>query len=237
MRKKNMIKNVIFDLDGVLRIVKDDYLKDILSKDMLLKLRLEDLGLSLKQFYKKYITGSEFIDEFDKGNLSDENISDLVCEKFNLNREVFDFLFNLRLRDDSNIYFMECFELISQLKENGFNVFVLSNMNTAMAEVLNRHLENVPFDDILFSCYTKRLKPETQTYVDALKKWNADAKESIFIDDNEKNLFPFEQLGGKTFLFDRFNIEKSVKKLKTIIFGRRRKQKNSSEPDPISIEK
>ena len=92
---------------------------------------------------------------------------------------------------------MECFELISQLKEIGLNVFVLSNMNTAMAEVLNKHLENVPFDDILFSCYTKRLKPETQTYVDALKKWNADAKESIFIDDNEKNLFPFEQLGGK----------------------------------------
>ena len=92
-----MIKNVIFDLDGVLRIVKDDYLKDILSKDMLLKLRLEDLGLSLKQFYKKYITGSEFIDEFDKGNLSDENISDLVCEKFNLNREVFDFLFNPKI--------------------------------------------------------------------------------------------------------------------------------------------
>ncbi len=232
-----MIKNVIFDLDGVLRVAKDDNLKDILPKEILLKMKLEDLGLTLKQFYKKYITGSEFIKEFDLGNLSDEKLTEIVCKKFNLDKDVFEFLLKLRLRDDFNIYFLECFELIHKLKKNGFNVYILSNMNTEMSKVLKNHLENEPFDDILFSCDTKHVKPDLETYVAALEKWNADAKESIFIDDNAVNLVPFENLGGKTFLFDRFNIDNSVKKLKKAIYGKKSIGREISQADSVIFEK
>lgn len=227
-----MIKNVIFDLDGVLRIAKDDNLKDILPKEMLTKLKVEDLGLTLKGFYKKYITGSEFIHEFDLGNLTDEELSVLVCNKFKLNKDVFDYLLKLRLKDEFNVYFLECFDFIHNLKSKGHNVYILSNMNAEMGKVLKRHLKGEPFDDILFSCDTKLLKPDPESYTYLLDKWNIDINDAIFIDDNNKNVKAFNDLGGEGFLFDRFNIEKSIDKLKKVIYGSRKPPKKDIQKLP-----
>ncbi len=214
-----MIKNVIFDLDGVLRITKDEPIKDFLPNELLLKMKVEDLGLTLKQFYKKYITGTDFIYSFDIGDLNEEQLTTLACEKFKIDKELFSYLLGLRLKDEFNVYFTECFDLIHELKKNGYNIFLLSNMNVEMAKVLKNHLKDEPFNDLLFSCDIKLLKPNPEIYEYALKKWSASSEESIFIDDNAINIESFKSLGGKTFLFDRFNIENSVKKLRKAIYG------------------
>jgi putative hydrolase of the HAD superfamily len=66
------------------------------------------------------------------------------------------------------------------------------------------------FDDVILSSQIGLIKPYPEIYQYAVDKWKINAKESIFIDDREINLKQFEKLGGKTFLFDKFNTSKSV---------------------------
>ena len=86
-----------------------------------------------------------------------------------------------------------------------------------IVDVLPKFLDLTLFDSVMFSCDIGLRKPETEFYIKALKKFNINAENSIFIDDNIKNLYPFEELGGKTFLFDNSNISKTLENLdKTI---------------------
>ena len=54
-------------------------------------------------------------------------------------------------------------------------------------------------------------------YSYALNRFGIKANESIFVDDRQENLAPFEKYGGSTFLFDSNNIESSVEKLEETI--------------------
>lgn len=227
-----MIKNVIFDMDGVLRIAKDESIKDIMPVELLKRCKVADLGITLKEYYKKYITTSSHITDFDTGKIGDDELSELICHDYKLDKETFSYLLNLRLKDEVNVYFEQCFNLIKELKEAGCNVYVLSNMNIEMSKVLKAHIGNDIFNDMIFSCDIGLVKPNLDIYEYAMKKWNILPKDSIFIDDSVKNLRPFMEIGGMSFQFDRFNIDSSIKKLKRVIFGSSGYKPNSSQVEP-----
>ncbi len=213
-----MIKNVIFDVDGVLRTLLDAKICEHLSKNNKEKYGSHYADLSMKDFYKKYCKHSykPYVD-YDNGYLSETELSACVEKDFGEPAEIFEEIFAYRRKPNSQVYFEESFELAKKLKANGHKLFVLSNMGKELADQLIQKLSFLGFDDMVFSCYAHIMKPNPQLYNFAIEKWNIDPKESIFIDDREENLKPFENLGGHTFLFDSKNIKESANTLEKII--------------------
>ena len=86
-----------------------------------------------------------------------------------------------------------------------------------IVNILPCFLDMKLFDNIMFSCEIGLRKPNIEFYKMALKKFKIAARECIFIDDNIKNLTPFEELGGKVFLFNNKKINDNFIKLNEVI--------------------
>ena len=83
--------------------------------------------------------------------------------------------------------------------------------------ILPQFLDLEMFDDVAFSCEFGLRKPDKAFYAKALEKFGTSASTCIFIDDNLKNLQPFEELGGKTFLFDNSKLSDTISRLEQTI--------------------
>ena len=118
--------------------------------------------------------------------------------------ELFDYLSNLSGEPADDIYreFMsyvninsEIVDLIIRLKEK-YKIVLLSN---ALASWLHKILENNDlyrlFDHIVISGEEGIRKPSEQIYRLALSRAGIDARDAVFIDDNEKNTLAAESVG------------------------------------------
>lgn len=219
MRKPKMIKNVIFDVDGVLRILNDAPLLPILNKDLQAKNKDRLDVITIKQFYKKYCLHSnpDYLD-YDKGVINEDELAEKIYQKYGEPIDVFNEAFDYRLKKENQTFFEPTFNLIKKLKDAGFKTFILSNMGKKLADKLKEFIDTSLFDDIVFSCEVHIMKPNLDFYEYVISKWDIDPTESIFIDDREENLKPFSLLGGHTFLFDKESVENSVKNLEKYIF-------------------
>ena len=118
--------------------------------------------------------------------------------------ELFDYLAKLSGEPADNIYreFMsyvninsELVDLIVRLKEK-YKIVLLSN---ALASWLHKILENNDlyrlFDHMVISGEEGIRKPSEQIYRLALSRAGIDARDAVFIDDNEKNTLAAESVG------------------------------------------
>ena len=118
--------------------------------------------------------------------------------------ELFDYLSNLSGEPADDIYreFMsyvninsEIVDLIIRLKEK-YKIVLLSN---ALASWLHKILENNDryriFDHMVISGEEGIRKPSEQIYRLALSRAGIDARDAVFIDDNEKNTLAAESVG------------------------------------------
>ena len=118
--------------------------------------------------------------------------------------ELFDYLSNLSGEPADDIYreFMsyvninsEIVDLIIRLKKK-YKIVLLSN---ALASWLHKILENNDlyrlFDHIVISGEEGIRKPSEQIYRLALSRAGIDARDAVFIDDNEKNTLAAESVG------------------------------------------
>lgn len=84
--------------------------------------------------------------------------------------------------------FPEMYELVAQLKKNGYNIYLLSNAT----EQFHEYRDSIPvmslMDGVLISSDYKLLKPEKEIYEALFSKFSLDPSECIFIDDVEENI-------------------------------------------------
>jgi len=212
------IKNVIFDLDGVIRGIKNTPLNDILPSDLKQQYSEQYEGLGLCDFVAKYLPLQCF-KEWDKGLITKDEVLREVLKVADESTEIVKIFFNSALELRHNFLYQETLELINELKENGANIYILSNMCKEVVEVLSSILNFKLFNDCVFSCDVGLRKPDLDFYKFALKKWGIRAEDSIFIDDSIKNLQPFENLGGQIYHFDTLKIKSSVKDVYNKIVG------------------
>ena len=87
-------------------------------------------------------------------------------------------------------------------EEYGARVFLLSNISTYFAE----HASEIPclaeFEDCIFSATCGHIKPNADMFAYLCKRCNILPFETVFIDDNEKNIKGAEAYGIKGYLFD-----------------------------------
>lgn len=87
--------------------------------------------------------------------------------------------------------------MIHALKSKGYKLFIVSNQATetfAMLQATFTDLFNL-FDGTVISSHVAMLKPELSIYQYLLTTYHLNAKDCIFIDDQEENLPPARSLG------------------------------------------
>lgn len=93
-------------------------------------------------------------------------------------------------------------ELLEKLKNDGYRLFITSNLNTRHAKQMREHRLAKYFEDMIFSAEIKARKPFREFFEAACEKFNAKPEETVFIDDLEENVTGGEACGIRGFVFN-----------------------------------
>ncbi|PWH10258.1 HAD family hydrolase [Bacteroidetes bacterium SCGC AAA795-G10] len=194
MIKKNSapdIKNIIFDLGGVLIDWNPDY--------VFLKVFKGD-KLKLKEFYEKVCT-FEWNENQDAGYPLDKATEDRI--------KIFP-----EYEDQIRMYYGKWEEMIggeikevvtilkNLVRENNFRVLALTNWSAETFPIALKKFDFLHlFEGIVVSGTEKTRKPFSDIYEIILNRYNLIATESIFIDDNIRNIKAANKFGIKTIHF------------------------------------
>ena len=180
-----MIKNLIFDIGGV--IFDDSY-------ENLNNLFNEDCSLFCKKIYG---------DSFNKCVLGILDVSEYV-EKFKDDKDYERIKYVLN-KDNLHISYplmKTNFEFISKLKDKGYNLYILSNITKDSYEYVN---STINIDDVflggVYSFMEGVIKPDKKIYELIVERYNLKKEETMFFDDKQKNIDAAVEYGIKGVLF------------------------------------
>ena len=141
-------------------------------------------------FFKRYfneedakIVKEEIMSKGDKGELSEEEIYDLIAKRVNITP--------LKVKEDFKELIHINNELVSYIRElkKEYKVYLLSN---AISSFLRRILEENNlyelFTKVYISSEIKLIKPYKEFFDYVIEKENLDPTSCIMIDDNKKNI-------------------------------------------------
>ncbi|MDR6525777.1 2-haloacid dehalogenase [Chryseobacterium rhizosphaerae] len=181
------IKNIIFDFGGVLmdwnpRYFFKDYFKD--DEKM--------------EYFLENIAQDEWNIEQDRGRSLSEG-TEIQVKKFpEWEKEIRAFYDNWTVMLKSDI--PQNVEILRKLKNTDYQLFGLTNWSE---ETFPYALENYDFfqifeGKIVVSGTEKLIKPDPKIWHVLLERYNIHAEESVFIDDNSKNIEMAKTLGFMT---------------------------------------
>ena len=195
-----MIKNIIFDLGNVI-------LKDNPSIVLENSKELDKNCLIIKK---------KFFDNWNELDLGNETLEE------HLNNCELDFPIDKSLRETLLNYYKyrpfnnEVIELMNNLKNNKYNIFILSNNNKEAYEYLIKLPIFKSVDGWIVSCDYHIIKPNKEIYIKLFETFNIKPEECFFIDDKDENINVAKTLGMKGFTLDIKNqgIDKLIENLK-----------------------
>ena len=195
-----MIKNIVFDLGNVLlkdspAIVLDnldlpDEIRNNIKEKFFNTWSYLDLG---EGSIKQHLDNCKF--DFD----IDESIQEILvhCYKYRpFNNEVLD--------------------LMNGLKQNNYNIFILSNNNKETYEYLKKLPKFKCIDGWIVSCDYHIVKPNKDIYLKLFETFDIKPEECYFVDDNKENVATGVMLGmkGFTFKYSSNNIDELISNMK-----------------------
>lgn len=184
-----MIKNIVFDMGGV---VLDFNLKKTVEAEFSPEYHnvIYEHVFGENSVWKTLDEGIYTFDQVIPGIL--EKIPQEIHEK--ITEMVTDFY-------DYMPPFKETYELIKELKNNGYPIYLLSN---ATPRFFDRYLD-IPafefFDGFFISSCYKLLKPNKEIYEAFCNKFSLKPEECFFIDDLEANIKGAKDYGMSGFVF------------------------------------
>ena len=191
-----MIKNIIFDIGGVMFDDSTQNISNILNKDA-------------SKLCKK-VYGKSFLDCV----LGNQKVSDYIeTFKDDSDYEVIKYILG---KDNLHISYplmKDNYDYISKLKDKGYNLYILSNISKESYEYVK---STIDIDDVfkggVYSYQEKLLKPDRRIYELIINKYNLDKDETIFFDDKQRNVDAACEFGIKGILFRTIeDIEKNLK--------------------------
>lgn len=184
-----MIKNLVFDIGNVLISFQPEVYLDSF-----------DFYPALRKHIFQTVFKSRYWEELDRGTITEEEALKCFCREapeveMHIKRVLEGWKDILRPIPGT-------IELLTELKNKGYKLFVLSNYHKAAFE--RTFSENDFFsllDGKVISYEVKRVKPEREIYEHLLKVYGLKSGETLFIDDMEVNIRGAEQVGFHTILF------------------------------------
>lgn len=188
-----MIKNVIFDLGGVLvDLNPEKVIRSLFSE--------EDADFILKNIFF-----SEEWREVDRGTLTPDEAFHKY--KNELPNGVYEKV--IGIINNWNEYmppFDDVYEVVKKVKASGADIYLLSNVPPYIHKMLGTVPALKLFDGYVASCDVKLLKPEKEIYEHLLAKFGLKAEECLFIDDMPENVRGARSAGIKAHHFANHDI-------------------------------
>ena len=197
-----MIRNVIFDLGGVVLDWNPDRIIARFQPQP-----------ELQGPFKASWFGHSDWHLFDRGSLSELELIDRIRSRTGQSSgEIQRFLEAIR---DSLVEKLETVKLLRTLSARGVRLFCLSNMPASIfAHLRERHSFWDVFSGIVISGQIKLMKPEAEVFRHLLEKFDLKADETAFVDDLAANIEGAEQVGLRGVLFrDAAQCERELDRL------------------------
>ncbi len=203
MQQNSTIKNIIFDFGGVVMDWNPRYFfKDYFNDDE----RME--------YFLKYIAEDEWNAEQDRGRSLQEGTEIQVAKFPEWEKEIRAYYDNWTTMLKSDI--PENVEVLRKLEHSEYELFGLTNWS---AETFPYALENYDFFNafkgkIVVSGTEKLIKPDPKIWEVLLERYHLKPEESVFIDDNPKNIEVAKTLGFITVhITEETNLDEELRSL------------------------
>lgn len=206
---KNSIKNIIFDLGGV--ILNIDYK---LTQEAFVKLGLKNIDDVYGQYFQV-----KFFDLFDRGEISEDEFIDLSKDLFPENTS------KQQLVDAWNAMLLDMpehrFDFLKKIGKK-YRIFLMSNTNITHYDEYQKYIKDKykinGLDDLFEKAYYSFLvgmrKPEDRFFNLILEENNLKANETLFIDDTSINTDAAKTLGLQAlWLKDNMDIIEALSEL------------------------
>lgn len=183
-----MIKNIVFDMGNVLiDFSPKEYLSEI----------IED-PLVVEKVYQEMFCHSEW-SELDRGAVSEDEALASISARIPAYKEYVKHVMTTWFKKLKPIEGM--FELVRDLRQQGYQIYLLSNASPRIYE----YMHNIPaiqfFDGYLISCDIRVNKPDLKIYQSLMCKYDLIAEECIFIDDLARNVDGAKAAGWQGYVF------------------------------------
>jgi glucose-1-phosphatase len=186
------IKNIVFDLGGV--IINIDPSRTVAAFSEITGKGLDEISERIKIFNLYY--------RYEVGELDDDGFRNLIRDFIGapIEHKLIDTAWNALLLDIP----VERIKIIRSLKEK-YRLFLLSNTNSIHFKEVENILSSTTgdsfynlFEKVYLSYEIGMCKPDKEIYQYVLKDTNLNPQETLFIDDNLKNVEAASELGIKT---------------------------------------
>jgi 2-haloacid dehalogenase len=179
-----MVNTIIFDLGAVLIDWNPRYMYS----------KLFDNEAAMENFLR-YITTSDWNEEQDAGRPLHEG-TELLVNKFPEHEENIRAFYS-RWDEMLGEAFHDVVEIFKHLKEkNRYKIYALTNWSAETFPIAFERFDFLKwFDGIVVSGAEKMRKPTPEFYHTLLNRYDVRAEESLFIDDNYRNILAAEELG------------------------------------------
>lgn len=189
-----MIRNVIFDFGNVLAKFE--------PRDMVARFEPNPRNADL---LTEVVFDRLYWNDADAGTITDDETKNAFCtrlpqELHEVARNIYDAWPTLLPPIDGMC------ELVAELKERGYALYLLSNISTKFAD----EYKDIPwlaalfsqFDGLVFSAPIGLVKPHRKIFAHLLDTYSLKAEECVFIDDSQKNIDGCNAVGIHGILFD-----------------------------------
>ncbi len=197
-----MIKNLIFDIGGVLL--------EYNPKTYLDKLNIEE---NKRNTLNNIIFHNQkWIDCLNGFINNNELIEYLVKENPKYKVEIEQIL------GKENLKYMlppkkEMIEYYKNLKQKDYKIYLCSNITIDTYYYIKENFQIIQTaDGGVFSCFENISKPNSEIYHKLIEKYSLDKKESILIDDTKRNIISANDYGMKGLLFNTIKDIKEILK-------------------------
>ncbi len=181
-----MIKNIIFDIGNV---ILNFNLNEVLEKFTSNK---DDQQFILDNI----INSPEWLENalIDTGYISRDDAIKIVQDRTNHHKDklIFDFW---NTYNDFTKVDIRVLDLIKKLKDNNYKIYLLSNINPYTYDFVEKSGLFSLVDGYVLSYKEHKVKPFISIYKTLIERYNLIPSESIFIDDNERNINTGVSLG------------------------------------------
>lgn len=171
-----MIRNILFDMGNVL--IRFDR-KLFLDR---LEVSEEDKTILLREVFANVEWA-----QMDRGSKTEETALQSMCRRLPQRLHAAAEILTLHW-DEPLIPIDGMYELVEELKQKGYGVYLLSNASTRQHAYWPRIPASRFFDGKLISADVHAVKPQPEIYKMCLEKFGLKAEESFFIDDVNANV-------------------------------------------------
>lgn len=198
-----MIKNFIFDMGNVLISFNPDL---YISR---LGLNEEDSKLLMEKIYK-----SKEWEYMDYGKKDEAEVCQAVRQV--LPGRLHQYIEELVIGwSDPQIFIEGMYEVVEELKEKGYGIYLLSNASVRQHEYWPDIPASKFFDGKLVSADVGMVKPNKDIYLHLFDKFDLKAEECFFIYDKEDNIIAGRELGMDGFVFEN-NVDELREKIMSL---------------------